>query len=89
VNGPTSHVLSDIISLPTTCFHDDIYISGDPAGLTIDFAARRIYWTDSALHKIEMSNFDGTDRRQIVSGLQNPFKLALVSLLDFNSVSCV
>jgi len=38
-----------------------------PNGLTIDYAASKIYWTDARYHVIESSNLDGTMRRAVVS----------------------
>lgn len=36
-------------------------------GLTIDWIARNIYWTDRALHKIEVAKLDGSARRVLIS----------------------
>lgn len=41
-----------------------------PNGLTIDYTADRIYWSDAKHHVIESSSFDGTSRRK-VSGSEN------------------
>ena len=35
-----------------------------PNGITIDYEAGKIYWTDSSLDKIEYSNLDGSERTQ-------------------------
>ena len=34
-----------------------------PNGITIDYAAQRLYWTDASLDKIEYSGVDGTGRQ--------------------------
>ena len=34
-----------------------------PNGITIDYAAQRLYWTDAFLDKIEYSGVDGTGRQ--------------------------
>jgi len=35
-------------------------------GLTADIAAEHIYWTDAQRRRIEMSDYDGKNRRVIV-----------------------
>ena len=37
-----------------------------PRGLTIDFAARRLYWTERTTHRIQTSDMDGGDLRTAV-----------------------
>ena len=37
-----------------------------PNGLAIDYKARRIYWVDAKLDKIEFMAYDGTSRRIIL-----------------------
>lgn len=37
-----------------------------PNGLTIDYAASKIFWTDAKHHVIETSNFDGLQRRTLL-----------------------
>ena len=34
-----------------------------PNGLTIDYRAKKLYWADATLKKIERSDFDGTNRK--------------------------
>lgn len=36
-----------------------------PNGLTIDYAAGRIYWADAKHHVIESAHLDGTDRKKV------------------------
>lgn len=49
-----------------------------PNGLTIDFPGRKIYWADAKHHVIECSNFDGGDRRKVLSThLPHPFALTI------------
>ncbi|XP_013773894.1 low-density lipoprotein receptor-related protein 6-like [Limulus polyphemus] len=38
-----------------------------PNGLAIDYEERKLYWGDARTDKIEVSNLDGTDRRELVS----------------------
>lgn len=50
-----------------------------PEGVAIDWISRRIYWTDSQKHTIEVAALDdSTLRATVVSGnLQNPRGLAV------------
>ncbi|XP_028407153.1 low-density lipoprotein receptor-related protein 4-like [Dendronephthya gigantea] len=36
-----------------------------PCGLVVDWMGRKVFWTDSESGRIEMSNFDGTQRKAI------------------------
>ncbi|GFQ74800.1 low-density lipoprotein receptor-related protein 6 [Trichonephila clavata] len=40
---------------------------GWPNGLAIDYKEKKLYWGDAKTDKIESSNLDGTDRRELVS----------------------
>ncbi|XP_054717262.1 low-density lipoprotein receptor-related protein 6-like [Uloborus diversus] len=40
---------------------------GWPNGLSIDFREKKLYWGDAKTDKIEVSNLDGSDRRELVS----------------------
>lgn len=42
-----------------------------PYGLTLDYDAQVLYWTDYTLNKIERSNADGSDRRVVTTSLVN------------------
>ncbi|XP_064646344.1 low-density lipoprotein receptor-related protein 1-like isoform X2 [Lineus longissimus] len=45
-------------------------------GLAVDWISKRIYWTDAGQDKIEMANFDGTDRRTVIStDLDQPHRI--------------
>ena len=47
-----------------------IIISQDihwPNGLTIDFSAKKMYWTDANLFYIAKANYDGSNREKIVT----------------------
>ena len=53
-----------------------------PNGLTIDYSAQKIYWTDAKLFCITKANYDGSNRVQIVGApmsslcvLGHPFAL--------------
>ncbi|XP_037029978.1 low-density lipoprotein receptor-related protein 4 isoform X2 [Bradysia coprophila] len=50
---------------------------GFPIGLAIDFATRKLYWTDALEDRIEVSDFDGKKRKQIVQHATHPFGVAL------------
>lgn len=57
-----------------------------PNGITVDYAAEKIYWTDSILDKIEYSNYDGTSRATVeteASGITYPFALTVAGNLLF------
>lgn len=50
-----------------------------PAGLAIDYAAKRLYWTDRHLRSIQSVTFHGLDRRlDMPKTLNSPAGLALV-----------
>ena len=38
-----------------------------PNGLTIDYAAEKVYWADAKHHVIESSDLDGSHRRTVIS----------------------
>lgn len=40
---------------------------GWPNGLSIDYKEKKLYWGDAKTDKIEVSNLDGSDRRELVS----------------------
>ena len=42
-----------------------------PNGLTIDYQAKKLYWADATLKKIERSDFDGTNRKVSSESVQN------------------
>ncbi|RUS89222.1 hypothetical protein EGW08_003032, partial [Elysia chlorotica] len=49
-----------------------------PNGLTLDYAAERIYWADAKHHVIESSSLEGLQRRTVISqGLPHPFALTI------------
>ncbi|KAI9558491.1 hypothetical protein GHT06_015278 [Daphnia sinensis] len=51
-----------------------------PNGLTLDYAAQRIYWIDARSDSIHTARYDGTDPREILRGhetLSHPFAIAL------------
>ncbi|GFO35071.1 low-density lipoprotein receptor-related protein 4 [Plakobranchus ocellatus] len=49
-----------------------------PNGLTLDYAAERIYWADAKHHVIESSNLEGSQRRTVINkGLPHPFALTI------------
>lgn len=57
-----------------------------PNGITIDYAAQKIYWSDSDLDKLEYSNYDGSERTILETesdGLLHPFGLTIVDDLLF------
>ena len=53
-----------------------------PNGLTIDYSAQKIYWTDANLFYIDKANYDGSNRESIFRSprqciLGHPFALTL------------
>jgi hypothetical protein len=51
-----------------------------PNGLTLDYAANRLYWVDAKRHVIESSSLDGNERRIVAQGSQtlpHPFSLTI------------
>jgi integrin beta 2 len=51
-----------------------------PNGLTVDYPARRIYWTDARSDSIHTARYDGSDPREVLRGhqhLSHPFSLAV------------
>ncbi|XP_077869877.1 low-density lipoprotein receptor-related protein 2-like [Saccoglossus kowalevskii] len=69
---------------------------GDPHGLAIDFQARKLYWSDVTLNKIERSEFDGSSRQTIsVQSTSQPVSITVngdfIYLLDagFNKIQRV
>ncbi len=64
-------------SNPTKLVHTDL---GWVNGLTLDFQARRVYWVDSKLDRVEYVGFDGDGRRILIQNslkVQHPFGIAL------------
>ncbi|GIY34998.1 low-density lipoprotein receptor-related protein 4 [Caerostris darwini] len=53
---------------------------GWPNGLTIDYEARRLYWVDAQLDRIETSDLSGKHRMQLVDDVAHPFGLTLFGL---------
>ena len=44
-----------------------------PAGLAVDWGSEKLYWTDSEMGRIEVSNLDGSMRSVLIwSGLNQP-----------------
>lgn len=51
-----------------------------PNGLTLDYAAERLYWIDARSDSIHTARYDGSDPREILRGhetLSHPFAIAL------------
>lgn len=48
-----------------------------PKGIAVDVFARRIYWTDSYLRRIETSDFDGKNRKVLIDRLSFPCGIAV------------
>ena len=65
-------------SHPIKLVHTDIVW---PNGLTLDFQARRVYWVDSKLDKMEYVGFDGDGRRILIQNrplyMEHPFSIAV------------
>ena len=51
---------------------------GSPEGVAVDWIARNMYWTDSGLDRIEISNLDGKNRKTLFdTDLINPRAIVL------------
>ena len=51
-----------------------------PNGLTLDLAAKRMYWIDARSDSIHTATYDGKDQREILRGhehLSHPFAISL------------
>ncbi|XP_044727187.1 prolow-density lipoprotein receptor-related protein 1 isoform X2 [Chrysoperla carnea] len=60
--------------------HREVFVNGSlqwPNGLTIDYVAKKLYWCDAFLNKIERMDFDGKNREIVLSGdqLDHPYGL--------------
>lgn len=49
-----------------------------PNGLTVDLDTETIYWVDGKLHVLQAIQWDGTNRRTIVSSLPYPYSVTLL-----------
>ena len=54
-------------------------VLGWPNGLCLDYEARRIYWADAQLDRIETSDLNGKNRVTLVERVTHPFGLSVVS----------
>ncbi|KAG9475852.1 hypothetical protein GDO78_003967 [Eleutherodactylus coqui] len=52
---------------------------GWPNGLTLDYDARRIYWVDAHLDRIEHADLNGKSRQVLISQVPHPFALTQAS----------
>ena len=53
-------------------------LSGWPNGLCIDYDARRLYWADAQLDRIETSDLNGRNRVLLIENVPHPFGLTMV-----------
>ena len=60
-------------SEPVTLFKSNL---NHPQSLTIDKKENRLYWSDSSLNRIELSDLTGGNRRVLVDGQVNMFILS-------------
>ena len=49
-----------------------INVRGECAGLAVEWMSNLLYWTDATNDVIEVAHLDGTDRRVLALGLDNP-----------------
>lgn len=49
----------------------------EPKGIAVDFMSKRIYWSDSHLHRLESSNLQGKERKILINKLKSPFGIAV------------
>ena len=53
--------------------------TGRPSVIAVDWVTKKLYWTDDARTRIELSNYDGSQRKLIISkNLDQPRALALL-----------
>ena len=53
--------------------------TGRPSVVAVDWVTKKVYWTEEARTRIELSNFDGTHRKLIINNnLDQPRALALL-----------
>ncbi|XP_021351873.1 prolow-density lipoprotein receptor-related protein 1-like isoform X3 [Mizuhopecten yessoensis] len=61
--------------MPESIITEEIWT---PNGLTIDHVEQQLYWSDARLDKIEHCDFDGKNRKVVVSAMpEHPFSLAV------------
>ena len=47
-------------------------------GIAVDWITKHIYWVDSSVDHIEVSNFNGSERRTVISkGISKPRAIAV------------
>jgi hypothetical protein len=58
---------------------ENIITSGvlDPRGIALDLEANKLYWTDHDAGKIQRSDLDGSGMEDVVTGLVNPYYVAV------------
>lgn len=49
-----------------------------PNGLSIDVRTEKLYWNDAKRKVIETSDFDGTNRKILIKGIQHPYGLTVM-----------
>ena len=53
--------------------------TGRPSVIAVDWVTRKLYWTDDSRTRIELCNFDGTQRKLLIdTNLDQPRALALL-----------
>ena len=51
---------------------------GSPEGIAIDWVSRLVFWTDSALKRLEVAKLDGSLRKVLLDkNIQNPRAIAV------------
>lgn len=53
---------------------------GWPNGICLDVEQKRVYWTDAQLKHIESCDYDGNNRKIIISELQHPYGIAVTDM---------
>ena len=57
---------------------------GSPAGLSVDWVTRKIYWTDTELKRIEVTSLEGNMRAVLIwKVLDQPRDIVVDPLLGF------
>lgn len=57
---------------------------GSPEGIAVDWVSRLVFWTDSALKRLEVAKLDGSLRKVLLDkNIQNPRGIAVNPELGF------
>lgn len=73
INGTNvKEIVSYGVVRPGNTLYTVLYYCPYTEGIAVDWVHNNIYWTDSYLKRIEVSNFNGRQRSILHSGLHSP-----------------